>query len=137
MGGLPRHRSRSPALGWCPSSRFCTYRTSRCSRGPSSLLFVHDAVLLASSGQDIQNVLWEGGAPGLGARSRVAAPPHQREPAGTPPLGRTRKRWSDFVTWLAWKCLGILPEGLDECLRRGRSLLRLWIRWKKMDNKKK
>ena len=39
--------------------------------------------------------------------------PHREE---TPrrPQGRPRTCWSDYVTWLAWERLGILPEELEE-----------------------
>ena len=35
-------------------------------------------------------------------------------PIGRRPRGRPRTRWSDYVTWLAWERLGILPEELEE-----------------------
>ena len=35
-------------------------------------------------------------------------------PAGRRPRGRPRTRWSDYVTRLAWECLGVLPEELEE-----------------------
>ena len=38
-------------------------------------------------------------------------------PAGRRPRGRPRTRWSDYVTQLAWECLGILPEELEEVSR--------------------
>ena len=49
-------------------------------------------------------------------------------PTGRRPPGRPRTRWRDYVSWLAWERLWILPEELDE-VAEGRevwaSLLRL------------
>ena len=35
-------------------------------------------------------------------------------PTGRRPRGRPRTRWSDYVAWMAWERLGILPEELGE-----------------------
>ncbi|TWW63998.1 hypothetical protein D4764_03G0010060 [Takifugu flavidus] len=35
-------------------------------------------------------------------------------PSGRRPPGRPRKRWRDYVSRLAWKCLGIPPDELEE-----------------------
>ena len=40
-------------------------------------------------------------------------------PAGRGPRGRPRIGWSDYVAWLAWKLLGILPEELEEVSGEG------------------
>lgn len=72
-----------------------------------------------------------------GARSRVVAPPHRKEPAevvwasvldaswsprkvfracptGKRPHGKPRKRWRDYASELAWRHLGVPPEQLEE-----------------------
>ncbi|KAK3507252.1 hypothetical protein QTP70_012159 [Hemibagrus guttatus] len=35
-------------------------------------------------------------------------------PTGKRPRGRPRTRWRDYVSRLAWECLGVPPEELEE-----------------------
>ncbi|KAK3538164.1 hypothetical protein QTP70_032558 [Hemibagrus guttatus] len=49
-------------------------------------------------------------------------------PTGKRPRGRPRTRWRDYVPWLTWERLGILPEELEEVFGErevSASLLRL------------
>ncbi|KAK3507822.1 hypothetical protein QTP70_000885 [Hemibagrus guttatus] len=38
-------------------------------------------------------------------------------PTGKRPRGRPRTRWRDYVFQLAWECLGVPPEELEEVAR--------------------
>ncbi|KAG1932899.1 hypothetical protein F2P79_020886 [Pimephales promelas] len=42
-------------------------------------------------------------------------------PTGRRPRGRPRTRWRDYVSRLAWECLGIPQKSWSKCLGRGKS----------------
>jgi len=37
----------------------------------------------------------------------------QARPTGRRPRGRPRTRWRDYISWLAWECLGIPQNELE------------------------